>query len=144
MNESYTILYVDDDMDDLLLVTEAFEKYTDHLRVIHAHNGLDGWTKLRSMKTKGSLPCLLILDINMPVMNGKELLKNIREDESFHHLPVVVFSTSSNVNDKTFAESLDAEYVTKPLDFSDLKSLVAGFVTKCKYELAGKAPSLRN
>jgi CheY-like chemotaxis protein len=135
MKTSYTILYVDDDMDDLLLIGEAFEKYTDHLRVVHAKNGMEGLARLRSMQSKGSLPCLVILDINMPVMNGKELLRSMRQEKAFQNLPVIMFSTSNNPTDRLFAEKLEADYITKPLDYSNLKSLVSDFVSRCKYEV---------
>lgn len=134
MNTSYTILYVDDDMDDLLLIADAFEKYTDHLRVIHARNGQEGLSKLQAMNKQGSLPCLVILDINMPVMSGKEMLQHLRKDKHLSHLPVILFSTSSNPDDKLYARTYDADYITKPVNYSDLESLVSEFVTKCKYE----------
>jgi CheY-like chemotaxis protein len=76
VKKSYTILYVDDDIDDLLLISEAFQKYTDHLTVIHASNGVEGLKCLNKFLQQGKLPCLVILDINMPVMNGKEMRRN--------------------------------------------------------------------
>lgn len=139
MSSRYTILYVDDDMDDLLLISEAFEKYTDHLKVVHAGNGVEGMTRLKSMQAEGSLPCLVILDINMPIMDGKELLKAMRQEKAFQELPVILFSTSSNPRDRLFAKNLDAEYVTKPLSYGEIKHLVSEFVTKCKFEVGNRA-----
>lgn len=139
MRTSYTILYVDDDQDDLLFIAEAFEKYTDHLRVIHAGNGAEGLATLRNMEDKGSLPCLLILDINMPVMNGKEMLKRVKEHPRYKNIPVILFSTSSNPLDKKFAENLGADFITKPSCFNDLESLVDEFVSKCKLDQEERA-----
>ncbi|HWJ90456.1 MAG TPA: response regulator [Flavisolibacter sp.] len=139
MNTSYTILYVDDDHDDLMLIAEAFEKYTSNLRVINAYNGQDAVSKLKTMKDQGSLPCLVIIDINMPVMNGKELLQKIRSNDDLKEVPVVLFSTSNNPKDKFFAQDLDADFITKPVTFSNLNSLVSQFVTRCKFEVTKRA-----
>ena len=132
---SYTILYVDDDHDDLLLVSEAFEKHTDDLRVIHAYNGLEALRILGKMKLDNSLPCLIILDINMPVMDGKETLKAIKDAEHFKEIPAVLFSTSTSGPDKKFAEDLGADFITKPIKYAHLENLVEQFVEKCRFEV---------
>lgn len=122
---------MDDDHDDILLISEAFEKYTDHLRVVHAYNGYEGVMTLQKMNEKGSLPCLIILDINMPVMNGKEALKKIRADRNYDDIPVIMFSTSNNLADKRYAEGLNADFITKPLSYNDMRALVDEFVSRC-------------
>ena len=132
MKRSYTILYVDDDHDDLLIISEAFEKYTDHLTVVHARHGYEALQILKSMSQKNKLPCLIILDINMPVMDGKETLSEIRRNENYKNIPVVIFSTSRHLYEKKFAENLDAEFITKPIQYSHLESLVQEFVQKCR------------
>ena len=116
MKRSYTILYVDDDIDDLLLISEAFEKYTDHLTVVHASNGAEGLKALEKMGEK--LPCLLIIDINMPVKNGKEVLAEIKSDEELSKIPTVMLSTSENTKDVEDAFNGGASlYVRKPYSF---------------------------
>lgn len=139
MKTSYTILYVDDDLDDLMLITDAFQKYTHHLNVIHAHNGLEGLRTLERMNENGQVPCLVIIDINMPVMNGKEMLKKMRSNKHFHHLPVILFSTSNRKEDQLYAQGLEADYITKPINFTDLEDLVEAFISKCKFEVADRA-----
>lgn len=135
MDRSYTILYIDDDDDDLMIIAEAFEKYTDNLRVVHAYNGNEGLQVLRNMKEKIMLPCLIILDINMPVMDGKQTLAEIKRNKDYENIPVVMFSTSNSVYDKNFAERLGAEFITKPASYSDIQSLVKEFVNKCQLEV---------
>ena len=134
MSRSYTILYVDDDKDDLAVISDAFEKYTDHLRIIHAHNGFEGLQLLKLMKKSSTLPCLIILDINMPVMDGKEALAEIRKNPDYKKIPVVVFSTSNKPSDRVFAESMGADFITKPSTYLKLESLVSEFVEKCLIE----------
>lgn len=130
----YTILYVDDDMDDLMIISDAFEKYTDYLRVIHACDGVDALNKLEDMTAKNTCPCLIILDINMPVMDGKETLKVIKSTPEYNDIPVVIFSTSASDRDKKFAEDLGADFITKPVQYTHLEELVHAFVEKCRFE----------
>lgn len=141
MTRSYTILYVDDDADDLALISEAFEKYTDHLRVLHASNGVEGLKLLGKMHDEHKLPCLLIIDINMPIMDGKQMLEKIRERDCYRGIPVIIFSTSSSATDRKFAENHDAEFVSKPAKYSELKTLVAQFVSRCRFEVKKTAQS---
>lgn len=133
---SYTILYVDDDHDDLMLLAEAFEKYTDYLRVIHAYNGFEALQVLERMSKEESLPCLVILDINMPVMDGRVTLKKIKSSPAWKELPVVMFSTSSSHADKAYAENLGADFVTKPVTYGDMEGLVKQFVERCRIAAA--------
>jgi CheY-like chemotaxis protein len=139
MKPSYTILYIDDDRDDLQMIAEAFLNFTEKLRVVHAHNGLEGLQVLDQMKAEGSLPCLIIMDINMPVLNGLDTLRRIRTIGAFKNLPVVLFSTSSNARDKEFARKWEADYITKPSKFCDLQGLVKEFVSRCVFETEKQA-----
>ena len=131
MSRSYTILYVDDDHDDLLIISDAFEKYTDNLRIVHAHNGHEGLQVLNNLQDK--LPCLIIMDINMPLMDGKETLAAIRKNKIYDNIPIVIFSTSEKPEDKKFAASLDADFITKPIRYSAMEKLVSEFVEKCRF-----------
>ena len=132
MKRSYSILYVEDDLDDLLIISEAFEKYTDHLTVVHAPHGDEALQILRKMSLDNKLPCLIILDMNMPLMDGKETLSEIRKNEDYNSIPIVIFSTSRHLSDKGFAENLDAAFISKPVQYSDMENLVKEFVQKCK------------
>jgi CheY-like chemotaxis protein len=136
MKKSYTILYVDDDHDDLLLITEAFEQYTDHLKVVHADNGFEALQALAKMDSQGSLPCLIILDINMPIMDGKVTLSKIKDSAKYVDIPVVMFSTSSNKADKTYAENLGADFIIKPVTYRDMENLVSQFAQRCRLAVA--------
>jgi len=133
MHRSYSILYVDDDIDDLFLISEAFEKFTHDLKVVHSENGVEGLKTLEKMQE--NLPCLVIIDINMPIMDGKEMLVKLRTHSQFKDLPVIIFSTSGSEKDKQFAEDNNAEFISKPASYSELKSLVQQFVSKCRFDV---------
>lgn len=134
MTSRHTILYAEDDPDDLSMVKEAFQQH-DHIEVVHAPNGQDALHSLKLMSAKGYLPCLVILDINMPVMDGKQALNHIRSDEELKDVSVVLFSTSNSIADKKFAELHKAELVTKPLNYSDLDTITKEFVDRCNFEI---------
>jgi CheY-like chemotaxis protein len=131
---NHTILYAEDDLDDLFILQQAFEKH-DHIKVAHALDGKKAMQMLESMLEEKSLPCLVILDINMPVMNGREVLQYIRQHPDMNRLPVVLFSTSSSSSDKQFAETLNATLITKPVDFGKLEIIVGQFIERCDFEI---------
>jgi CheY-like chemotaxis protein len=130
----HTILYAEDDIDDLFILRQAFEKH-DHIEVLHAIDGKKALYLLESMAVDKVLPCLVILDINMPVMNGREVLQAIRNHRDLCKLPVVLFSTSSSSADKHFAETHDAMLITKPVDFGNLETIVEQFIDRCNFEI---------
>ena len=130
----HTILYAEDDMDDLFIVKQAFEKH-DHIEVLHASNGKEAIVQLEAMIRNDYFPCLVILDINMPIMNGKEALQAIRKHQQLQKLSVVLFSTSNSVKDAEFAKNNNAELVTKPIEFGDLEEIARQFVNQCDFEI---------
>ena len=135
MNTSkHTIVYAEDDLDDLFIVKQAFQQH-DHISVIHAPNGKKALLALEEMWQDHYLPCLVILDINMPIMNGKETLQAIRNHPHLNRLPVVLFTTSNSPADIAFAKNLNAELVTKPIEYSDLEHIARAFIDQCNFEI---------
>ena len=131
MNSSLlNILLVEDDEVDVMTVKRAFEKghITNPLSV--AGNGLEALEKLRS----GEIPThrrLVLLDLNMPKMNGIEFLRALRKDPDLCATPVVVLTTSTMDQDKIDAYELNiAGYLVKPVTFSAFCDLM---ITLNKY-----------
>ncbi|MGH7607649.1 MAG: response regulator [Gemmatimonadales bacterium] len=124
------ILLVEDDELDVMNVRRAFEKnhITNPLYV--AANGLEALDMLRN----GTLPVerrLVLLDLNMPRMNGIEFLREVRADPALRKLVVVVLTTSNNDRDRIDAYDLNvAGYLVKPVTFADFSDLM---VTLDKY-----------
>jgi len=129
---NYHILYVDDDEDDRMLVQEAVSKRHPGVELHLAESGYDGLNQLNQAFHAGSLPCLIILDLNMPGMSGRETLISIRADEAYNHIPVVMFTTSSSPGDKLFCEKHGVELVTKPLSFVRLADTIEKLVSFCR------------
>lgn len=130
----HTIVYAEDDLDDLFIVKQAFEQH-DHITIVHAPDGKKAIVTLEQMLVQNLFPCLVILDINMPVMNGKETLSAIRNHPQLNRLPVVLFTTSNSPADIAFAENHDAILITKPIEYSDLENIARKFVERCNFEI---------
>ena len=135
---SHTILYAEDDSDDLFMVEQAFEQYNGSITLLHASNGFETLEKLKILKIADRLPCLIILDVNMPGMNGKETLIRIKQNSELQKIPVVLFTTSSSDADKAFAKKWDAEFITKPLMYSELEELAKTFLNLCGVAVSQK------
>ncbi|MCM3923705.1 response regulator [Frankia sp. AiPs1] len=113
---SFRILLVEDDPGDTLMVTEALtDRGFDH----ELHVAADGVEAMRFLRKAGApRPDLILLDLNMPRMDGREVLMSIKEDPALLTIPVVVLTTSDAPTDVLRSYSLHANaYVTKPVDF---------------------------
>ena len=127
------ILYAEDDHDDLDLVQQAFSSYKN-IEIVHANNGLEALDFLKSIE-EDKMPCLILLDINMPVMDGKQALEKIKSNKRYENVPVIMFTTSSSESDKNFAMEMGADFITKPLNYSDVEALAIEFASRCNIEL---------
>jgi CheY-like chemotaxis protein len=132
------VFYADDDNDDLELVQDAFARFSTNVEVITAKDGNQALTYLQNLDGSDPKPCLIILDVNMPMVNGKEVLKQIRNMEEFESVPVILFTTSSMPQDKSFAEKYNAGFVTKPLDVSQMEVITELFIDHCTDEIKKK------
>ena len=116
------ILLVEDNEGDVLLTLEAFEECRLKTKVSVARNGQEALDFLfkRGEFTEVDKPDLILLDINMPVFNGLEVLQKIKTEPKIKNIPVVMLTTSSNQNDvdKAYENNCNS-YVKKPLNMSD-------------------------
>ena len=120
------ILLVEDDEVDILNLKRAFKKNTITNPLHIAHNGYEALDMLRGPNALDPRPKMVLLDINMPKMNGIEFLQEIRKDEQLRSLPVFVLTTSNQDRDKLNAYTLNvAGYILKPVDFKDFLDAVS-------------------
>jgi CheY-like chemotaxis protein len=123
-----TFALADDDIDDANLFQEALLEIDPGITVERASNGLELLDKMKSHDFH--TPDIIFLDINMPEMNGWECLSQLKNDRQLKAIPVVMYSTSSNVYDRAKATKLGAVFFyTKPDTFQDLKKFLAGLIT---------------
>jgi CheY-like chemotaxis protein len=121
------VLLVEDDPGDVLLTREAFEhqKVANRLHVVS--NGEDAISFLRKegAYTEAPVPDLVLLDLNLPGMHGRDVLAAVKEDPHLQTIPVVVLTTSEAEEDVLRSYRLHANaYVTKPVDFERFMSVV--------------------
>jgi CheY-like chemotaxis protein len=114
------ILLADDDPDDRLIIKDAMQSLDARDVVLFADNGVQALEMLEVNFEKASVPCLVVLDLNMPKMNGTNTLRKIKEDERFKDIPVIIYSTSVNPIEMERCLALGAHaYLTKPLSFTE-------------------------
>ena len=124
------ILLVDDDADDIMLLKEAITSANNIYTLQEAHDGRIALNFLRSQK-KELLPCLIVLDINMPVLDGRELLAIMKSDEGLKDIPVIFFTTSSNPADLNYAAKFNVTLLTKQLNISLLSQAAQKIISHC-------------
>lgn len=129
------VVYADDDIDDIQLVYEAFSQYSKNVELVTFSDGLQTLSYLNNLPEDEPSPCLIILDINMPRMDGKEALTKIRELKRFKDIPAILFTTSSQPRDKEFAEKYNAGFITKPIDFTQMDIIAGKFIEHCTDEI---------
>lgn len=105
--EKKNLMIVDDDIDDRFFFRSAILKYNPSYEIMEAENGDDALKKLR--KTE-ALPDFIFLDLNMPKMDGRECLKELKKDDILKKIPVIIYSTSENIIDKEITKKLGADY----------------------------------
>jgi len=129
------ILYADDDPDDLQLLKESFQQYANRVDLVIFCDGIQILSFLQNLSSNEQLPCLIILDVNMPRLGGKEVLKKLRENTRFDNVPVILFTTSSFEGDKNFASIYNAGFLTKPIDMRQMEINIDQFIDHCSEEI---------
>lgn len=135
-----TLLHIEDDNVDQMVVGRVLNKMDVVNQVHHASNGEEALNKLRGENGEELLspfPNIILLDINMPKMNGIEFLKELRNDERLKHLSVYMVTTSSDDEDVKGAYEYNvAGYIIKPVDiahFENTFKLVTDFWKLCEF-----------
>jgi CheY-like chemotaxis protein len=114
------VLLVEDDPGDVLMTREAFEEHRVNNRLRVVNDGVEALAYLRREEpyTDAVRPDLILLDLNLPRRDGRQVLEEIKNDESLRHIPVVVLTTSQRDEDVLRSYQLHANaYVAKPVDF---------------------------
>ena len=125
--QSIHILLVEDNEGDILLTTDALKegKIVNKISVVR-----DGWKAMQFLEKSGEYtevesPNLILLDVNLPKMNGHEVLTAIKSNEKLKHIPVIMLTTSSSEADviKSYKNSANC-FITKPVDVDDFIGVV--------------------
>ena len=112
------ILLIEDDQLDVISVERSLNKIDQNLELLTAYNGIEALEILN--ENSGILPNIILLDLNMPKMNGIEFLKIIKADDRYKDIDVFIMTTSGEEADRRTAEQLGiCGYLMKPLNFNN-------------------------
>jgi len=116
MKNNRSILLVEDDVVDMMSVKRALKDIKVTNPLIHVENGVDALEYLKSHENEQ--PAIILLDLNMPKMNGLEFLTIMKKDDHLKRIPVIVLTTSQGELDKVQSFDLGvAGYMIKPVDY---------------------------
>ena|SRR5205085_9795545 len=129
MISSKLVLIGEDDMDDQEFLKEIFISIDNSFTFMFASNGPDVLTMLENLDG-GQMPCLILLDYNMPGSNGAEILKELKKDPRYDSIPKIIWSTSRSDTYKDICLDVGAnDYLIKPSNVNELVEI-------CKYMLS--------
>lgn len=124
------IFVVDDDREDRLILQEYFEDIGVGDRVTYFDNGEQAIVFLEGTDETSTLPRLIILDLNMPILNGTQALRMLKRDARFKNIPVIILSTSENEEEKRKCLSYGAiDYLVKPMTFDEGRDIAERFAS---------------
>ena len=121
------VLLVEDNPGDVRLTREALKggKIWNHLHVVEDGEAALAFVRQQGAYTQAPRPDLILLDLNLPKIDGREVLSRIKTDENLKRIPVVVLTTSQAEEDILRAYNLNANcYITKPVDFDQFLKVV--------------------
>ena len=123
MNNRNSILLIEDDSIDAMMVKRALKVLNVSNNLVHQENGEEALSYLK--ENINAMPSLILLDLNMPRMGGLEFLEIVKKDARFKSIPIVVLSTSSELQDRlaSFNYSV-AGYMVKPVDYHEFVKLM--------------------
>jgi len=119
-----TLMLIDDDQLEHMKLKNTFKKLGFECKIVSAFDGEEGIEYLE--KNKHNLPGIILLDLNMPKMNGIEFLEIIKSDSLLKLIPIIILTTSSKEDDRMACyEHQVAGYMIKPDNFTDYQNLIA-------------------
>lgn len=120
----FEILLVEDNTGDVRLTTEAFSEINAKVHIHHVGDGAKALEYLREMKDK-TLPDLILLDLNLPKIDGREVLKQVKSNDKIKHVPLLILTTSQASTDIQQCYQLGANaYINKPVDFNEFLATI--------------------
>lgn len=123
---------IDDDQDDQLILLETLQDLAVDHELTLANTGHQALNLLDKLYAEDKLPCMVLLDLNMPVLNGIQTLQLIRADCRFKNLQVSIYSTSLNPTEKNKAIELGiAGYEIKPASFDEAAVICRRLLVQC-------------
>jgi CheY-like chemotaxis protein len=131
--QSRYVIFADDDADDLELITGFFKQYNRNINVLQFKDGKEVLKFLDDFALNAT-PLLIVLDINMPRLNGKETLAAIRQHPKYQYIPVVIYTTSNNSTDEDDCGKLGASWVSKSSTIEGVRQVAKVLAEFCELQ----------
>ena len=128
-NTKPVILYAEDDLDDFEALREALDQVSHAYDLVQARNGTEVLSFLE--EKDNLLPGLVVLDLNMPVMDGKQTLQWLKQNPLYKNIPVMIFTTSSHEEDIKLCKNYECTFFRKPTLYRDLLHIVQTMLQMC-------------
>jgi CheY-like chemotaxis protein len=130
MSIASKILVVDDDKEDHMILQEYFSEANIEDKVAFVENGVKALQYLENIADADDLPKLIVLDLNMPLLNGSQTLLQLKQNVRLKNIPVIIYSTSESENEKRKCLSFGAiDYMVKPVTMEEGQRMVDRFKT---------------
>ena len=126
-----SILWADDDLDDIAIMRDVMLGIDNNHEIIEVDNGRKVLDYLQEAKLHNQFPCLIVLDMNMPILSGRDTLTLLKNNPDYKDIPVVVFTTSNSNLDRIFCNRYGVEMITKPVTYSTLKDTIQQLLRFC-------------
>lgn len=127
------VIFADDDADDLELITGFFKQYNRNINVLEFKDGKEVLKFLDDFALNAT-PLLIVLDINMPRLNGRETLAAIRQHPKLQYIPVVIYTTSNNAIDEDYCKKMGASWITKSSTVEGVKQIAKVLAEFCELQ----------
>ncbi|HEX2533341.1 MAG TPA: response regulator [Chitinophagaceae bacterium] len=131
MKIKHSILYAEDDFEDYYLLRTAFEDRRPDVDLVHKDDGWEVLEYLQNLKLPTLFPSLIILDINMNGIGGKETLQILRSTKRYAAIPVVMFSSSRHEADQAFCRMHGIDIIRKPSTFDEWRTIAGDLAELC-------------
>jgi CheY-like chemotaxis protein len=127
-----SILCIDDDDDDASLLESAVKAIAEGIEFRKCYGGNEALALLKSMTFQ---PDVILLDVNMPMLNGFDCLREIKRSPHLREIPIIMLSTSASPKDVSLALELGAwRFFTKPNTYTQIQSMMANIIQECLIE----------
>ena len=120
--ENY-FLYAEDDQDDADILTDVLQSRHQN-KIVHVENGFEIISHLQNVKKGEGYPCLIILDLKLPKLNGMETLELLKTDDFFRLIPVLILSARVSEDQMKVCKSFGADVMIKPQSYTHWKQVV--------------------
>ena len=121
MNTQPYFLYVEDDDEDVILLKDMMELTRSRSKFVSVRNGFEAIKFLQGIKKGDAFPSLILLDIQMPRLNGPETLEFLKTDDVYCLIPVLMFSVAQNQEQSVYFGKMRTEVLSKPGNFKTWK-----------------------